>query len=67
MKRDNELSQLMKWGDFILKIGKLEEWKALEILAEGKTALFAPAFGNLGDPLRQAVDRDRDRELNPKP
>jgi len=72
-KRDNELSQLMKFGEFVLKIGMMPCWKALEVLPEGKTAFFAPAFGNLGDPPGRAVDRDRDCgfqhlvTLNPKP
>ena len=46
VKRDNELSQLMKWGDFIMKIGEMECWKALEVLTEGKTSFFTPSFGN---------------------
>ena len=39
MKCDNELSQLMKWGDFITKIGEMDCWKALEVLPEGKKVL----------------------------
>ncbi len=46
VKRDNELSQLMKWGDFITKIGEMDCWKALEVLTEGKTSFFTPGFGN---------------------
>ena len=46
VKRDNELSQLMKWGDFITKIGEMDRWKALEVLPEGKTSFFTPAFSN---------------------
>ena len=44
VKRDNELSQLMKWGNFITKIGAMDVWKALEVLSEGKTAFFTPWF-----------------------
>jgi len=46
VKRDNELSQLMKWGNFITKIGAMDVWKALEVLSEGKTAFFTPGFGS---------------------
>ena len=46
VKCDNELSQLMKWGDFITKIGEMDCWKALEVLPEGKTSFFTPAFSN---------------------
>ena len=46
VKRDNELSQLMKWGDFIMKIGKMDCWKALEVLTEGKTSFFGTRFGH---------------------
>ena len=46
VKRDNELSQVMKWGDFITKIGEMDCWKALEVLTEGKTSFFTPGFGN---------------------
>ena len=46
VKRENELSQLMKWGDFITKIGLMDTWKSLEVLTEGKTAFFASAFGS---------------------
>ena len=46
VKRDNELSQLMKWGDFIMKSGLMEKWRGLEVLAHGKTAFFTPAFSN---------------------
>ena len=46
VKRDNELAQLMKWGDFITKIGEMDCWKALEVLTEGKTSFFTPGFGN---------------------
>ena len=46
VKRDNELSQLMKWGEFITKIGNMDCWKNLEVLTEGKTPFFQPAFAN---------------------
>jgi hypothetical protein len=46
VKRDNELSQLLKWGDFMMKIGEMECWKALEVLTGGKTIFFTPRFGN---------------------
>ena len=46
VKRDNELSQLLKWGDFMKKIDEMECWKALEVLTEGKTIFFTPRFGN---------------------
>ena len=46
VKRENELSQLMKWGEWITKIGEMDHWKTLEILTEGKTSFFKPDFGN---------------------
>ena len=57
VKRDNELSQLLKWGDFMMKIEGMEMWCALEVLTEGKTAFFAPAFSNSFCGL---VDTDED-------
>ena len=47
VKRDNELSQLMKWGEFITKIGHMSCWRDLEVLLEGKTSFFTPTFGNI--------------------
>jgi len=46
VKRDNELSQLMKWGDFMTKVGLMETWRGVELLSEGKTAFFTPGFSN---------------------
>ena len=46
VKRENELSQLMKWGDFMTKIGLMDIWKSLEVLPEGKTVFFKSAFGS---------------------
>ena len=57
VKRDNELSSLMKWGDFIAKIGGMDAWKALEVLADGKTSFFTPLFGSSFCGL---VDNDED-------
>lgn len=56
VKRDNELSQLLKWGDFITKIGEMDNWKALEVHAEGKTPFFTLQFGISFCPLIENVE-----------
>ena len=51
--RENELSSLMKWGDFMERISVMDWWKGLEVLSNGKTQFFntrwASSFCRLAD------------------
>jgi len=46
IKREQELSQLMKWGETITKFELMPEWRQLEVVTEGKTAFFQSHFAN---------------------
>jgi hypothetical protein len=57
VKRDNELSQLIKWGEFVTKCDKMDTWRGIEVFTEGKTAFFTPFFSNS---FCKLVDNDED-------
>ena len=46
VRRENELSQLMKWGETMAKFGLMPAWCHLEVVMDGKTAFFNTAFAN---------------------
>ena len=47
LKRENELSQVMKWGDFLTKVGLMPVWRELEVQSDGKTAFYSTNLGKM--------------------
>jgi hypothetical protein len=45
VSRENELSQLMKWGDFLTKEGLMSQWRELEVQQDGITAFYSIQLG----------------------
>ena len=45
LKRENELSQVMKWGDFLTRNGLMPVWRELEVQRDGKTAFYSTSLG----------------------